>query len=57
MRSFTAREATTTAEPPEPFGSFVINVLFNQYILQAVVGSAARQSVKNLSILCNLWFL
>jgi hypothetical protein len=38
--------ATTTAEPPEPFGSFVINVLFNQNILQAVVGPAARQSVK-----------
>ena len=42
MMLFPPREAMTTAEPPKPFESFVINVLFNQYILQAVVGPAAR---------------
>ena len=53
MRYFTACEAMTTAEPPEPFASFVINVLFNQYILLAV--AARRRGI--LSILCVLWTL
>ena len=53
MRYFTACEAMTTAEPPEPFASLVINVLFNQYILLAV--SARRRGI--LSILCVLWTL
>ena len=28
MTSFAAAQRMTTAEPPEPFASFVINVLF-----------------------------
>ena len=53
MMLFPPREAMTTAEPPEPFASFVINVLFNQYILLAV--AARRRGI--LSILCVLWTL
>ncbi len=53
MMLFPPREAMTTAEPPEPFASFVINVLFNQYILLAV--AARRRDL--LSILCVLWTL
>ena len=51
---FPPREAMTTAEPPEPFESFMINVLFNLYILLAVVGPVARHFCV---ILCILWFL
>ena len=29
MTSFASREAMTTAEPPEPFVSFAINILFH----------------------------
>ena len=54
MTSFAPREAMTTAEPPEPFESFVINILFNLYILLAVVGPAARFF---LCVLCVLWTL
>ena len=54
MIPFPHRKATTTAEPLEPLESFVVNVLFNQYILQDIVGPAAKHSGKNL---CNLCFL
>ena len=54
MMLFPPREATTTAEPPEPFGSFVINVLFNQNILQAVVGPAAKH-FGLFSVFCGLF--
>ena len=54
MIPFPHRKATTTAEPSEPLESFVVNVLFNQYILQGIVGPAAKHSGKNL---CNLCFL
>ena len=44
-------------QPPEPFGSFAINVLSQHGILGGVGGPAARQSVKEkLCNLCNLWF-
>jgi hypothetical protein len=49
MTSFASREAMTTAEPPEPFASFMISVLFLSLNPLDIVGPAARH-------LCNLWF-
>ena len=40
MTSFASREAMTTAEPPEPYEAFMINVLFHQRILW---GTSARR--------------
>jgi hypothetical protein len=40
MTSFAPREATTTAEPPEPFASFMINVLFLYLNPLCVIGPA-----------------
>ena len=51
MTSFAPREAMTTAEPPEPFESFTINVLFQHGILSGIIGPAARQSVKKISVI------
>ena len=56
----------TTAEPPEPFASFVINVLFHDEIPRDIVGPAVRyfcvirvfcgfQIFRVLS--CILWFI
>ena len=54
MRISVARSAFTNAEPPEPFASFAINVLFQHGILNGIIGSAARHFLCNL---CDLWFL
>ena len=42
MTTFAAAQRMTTAEPPEPFESFMINVLFLSLNPLGVVGPAAR---------------
>ena len=43
--SHSSTQWQTTAEPPEPFASFVINILFHHEILREIVGPAARHFV------------
>jgi hypothetical protein len=42
MTSFAAAQRMTTAEPPEPFVSFMISILFLSLNPSGVVGPAAR---------------
>ena len=52
MTSFAPREAMTTAEPPEPFVSFLINVLFLSLIPSGIVGPGGEAFW---CVLCVLW--
>ena len=50
MRYFTAREAMTTAEPPEPLIFQHSEIIITKQILQQIGGPAARHSCPVVSI-------
>jgi len=55
-----AKRFSQPPQPPEPFTSFMINVLFQHEILRDVVGPAARHFVCFVCFVvknpCILWF-
>ncbi len=53
MRYFTAREATTTAEPPEPLAVLHSEIILFKQILQQIGGPAARHFCL-FSVFCGL---